>query len=139
MDVYGNESILYMKYTISSRLPHLFIILSIVFLLTSCHVVRYEMEFPDYDQPVYKVERKRSAFPPDSVWRDLTFCKVYGKYRPWFTKGFSIYQGDTLFHNNDMDAAIVIIDTSEAAWKHVTIDTAVDVCRCQLKEIKRNR
>jgi len=137
LDVYGNESILYMKHTILSRLPHLFIILSIVFLLTSCHVVKYEL--PLDDQAILEVKRKRSVFPPDSVWRDLTFCKVYGKYRPWFTKGFSIYQGDTLFHNNDMDAAIVIIDTTEAAWKHLTIDTAVDVCKCQLKEIKRNR
>ena len=126
-----------MTYTILYRLYILSIILSTTLLLTSCHVVKYEL--PLDDQVILEVKRKRSAFPPDSIWRDLTFCKIFGEYNPLLIAGFSSYRGDTLFHENDIAEYTLAPESTESNWWFEPNDHVTDSCKCQLKDIKRNR
>ena len=73
--------------------------LALSFVLSACHVVRYELALPITAHKSHIVKRKRYTFPPDSIVRDEDY-HFYRKVPIDVTAdGYSIYRGDTMVHN----------------------------------------
>lgn len=74
-------------------------LLIVALLLSSCHLVKYELALPISSHKSHITKRKRYTFPPDSIVRDEDY-HFYRKVPIDMTMdGYSIYRGDTMVHN----------------------------------------
>ena len=101
-------------------------LLVIALLLSSCHVVRYELALPRYSHKTHVVKHKRFSFPPDSMFRDLVYYEFTKVPIDITMDGYSIYREDTMLHNAVRGAFLP--DTTEESWEYMWVDSIANPC-----------
>ena len=109
------------------RKPYLFILLAGAIALTSCHVVKYELALPEYSHKSHIVKRKRFAFPPDSMFRDLAYYEFKRVPIDITMDGYSVYRGDVMVHNA-VKGAFMPSDTTGYYWEYKWVDSIINPC-----------
>ena len=94
------------------------------FLLTSCHVVRYELALPITAHKSHIVKRKRYTYPPDSIVRDEDYHFFRKVPIDVTMNGYSIYRGDTMVHNCAVGCFLFNWQGGGYEW----VDKVVDPC-----------
>lgn len=98
-----------------------------VLLLSSCHVVRYELALPIYSHKTHVTKRKRFAFPPDSMDRDFNYYEFRKVPIDITQDGYSVYKGDVMVHNA-VKGAFMPSDTTAYYWEYEWIDSVANPC-----------
>ena len=116
-----------MHKTLLSKKSAVLVLASIAFLFTSCHVVKYELALPEYSHKSHIVKRKRFAFPPDSMFRDLAYYEFKRVPIDITMDGYSTYRGNRMVHNA-VRGAFMPTDTTGEYWEYKWVDSVVDPC-----------
>jgi|TARA_R100000081_G_scaffold39170_2_gene18151 hypothetical protein len=95
-------------------------------LLSSCHVVKYELALPMYSHKTHVTKRKHFTFPPDSLVRDWGYYEFKKAPVDITLDGYSIYRGDTMVHNAVKGAFMP--DTTGEYWEYRWVDDVVNPC-----------
>ena len=98
--------------------------LALSFVLSSCHVVRYELALPITSHKSHIVKRKRYTYPPDSIVRDEDYHFFLRVPIDVTMDGYSIYRGDTMVHN----CAVGCFLFNWREGRYVWVDKFVDPC-----------
>ncbi len=102
-------------------------LLVIALLLSSCHVVKYELAMPTYSYKSHVIKRKHFTFPPDSMYRDWAYYEYNKVPVDIRMDGYSIYRGDTMIHNG-VRGGFMLTDTTNGAWEYEWVDSVVNPC-----------
>lgn len=116
-----------MHKTLLSKKSAVLVLASIAFLFTSCHVVKYELALPEYSHKSHIVKRKRFAFPPDSMFRDLAYYEFKRVPIDITMDGYSVYRGDVMVHNA-VKGAFMPSDTTGYYWEYKWVDSIINPC-----------
>ena len=106
-------------------------LLVIALLLSSCHVVRYELALPRYSHKTHIKKRKHFTFPPDSMVRDWGYYEFKKAPVDITLDGYSIYRGDTMIHNA-VKGAFMPSDTTAYYWEYEWVDSIANPCNGEI-------